>query len=154
MKDQKGFTTIELMISFIIISAIIVTMLASILSIREAQYEESVYSTAVTTKNSITKHIQDDLTIRTITSVDITDKTNVKLFLGDGNERTISITSNCITYLNEEICLPKINEDNSILTFDTANITTSKDGFLVVRVPIIHPDLEQELSVEIIAPIG
>ncbi len=152
---KNGFTTVELMISFVIVAAIVITMLMTVLSIREAQYSESVYGTVMSAKNSITKHIQDDLTKRKINTVSYDTNTNTLYFRTDDKNRSITIEKQCITYLNERSCLPILNEDDTLLVYDLENIYYEWDnGYLILKVPIIHPDLEEKVTVEIIAPLS
>ncbi len=150
---RNGFTTVELMISFVIVGTIVVTMLMTILSIREAQYAESIYGTVMIAKSSVTKHIQDDLTQRKINTPEYIGTT--LSFSTDDGDRTLVVEKNCITYLGEKTCLPLINEDDSLLVYDLANIQYSVNAhYLIFRVPILHPDLEESVSVEIIAPLS
>ena len=97
--NNKGFTTVEVIICFVIIVIITISLYSSITSFNEKRILEGYKEQVYVYKNSLTKDIQDDLIKIGLTSVtkniEITsDKTTVytvNCTLKDNTTRTLKI---------------------------------------------------------------
>lgn len=69
--NNKGMTLIELLVCFVIVSAIIVSMFNVIMSYKTEEQTESIRSDIIAYKNSITKMIQRDIIQYELKEVDL-----------------------------------------------------------------------------------
>ncbi len=92
--NNKGMTTVEILITFVIIVIIVVSMYASISSLKNKETIESYKESIVTYKNLLTKDIQDDLIINSLTGVEINDSNNkVTLTFKNGSKKVLEVIS-------------------------------------------------------------
>ena len=70
--NNKGVTTIELLISFVLLAIIVVSLYGSVESYKNKQNIESEKNQIMTYKNLLTKEIQDDLIMKGL--IDVTVK--------------------------------------------------------------------------------
>ena len=98
--NSKGFTTIEVILCFVLITIIATTMYTTITSFNQKRITEQYKSKMYTYKNIITKQIQDDILKNGLLSVEKkplyvnSDKISiqeVKLNFKDGSSKTLII---------------------------------------------------------------
>lgn len=71
--NRKGMTAIELLLTFTILSFIVVGLFDIVLNYKDKEQKESVRNTIIDYENKLQKAIQDDLIKRHLTSVTIDD---------------------------------------------------------------------------------
>ncbi len=165
MKNQKGFTSIELLVSFIIVSAIVVGLFDVILNYRNTQQIASYEMTLQSYINEMTKMIQDDLVKRKITAATVTGKQATLTFDKATSEN--SKTSTLEIYQSDAACntdchiqygpvgntirypIPNIAD----LTIQSASISI-QNQFLVVQILFDHPNFKGKKQIYITAPIN
>lgn len=104
--DNKGMTTVEILITFVIVAGIVVAMYSSIMSLKNKQTIESYKENLTTYKNLLTKDIQDDLIKVGLAGVNKNVSggvTTITLTLKDGSKRILEVTNSpgC-TAINED----------------------------------------------------
>ena len=70
--NNKGITTIEILISFVLLAIIVVSLYGTVESYKNKQNIESEKNQIMTYKNLLTKEIQDDLIMKGLIDVTIT----------------------------------------------------------------------------------
>lgn len=98
--NNKGMTTVEILLCFVIISVIAVSMFSSITSFNERRIKEEYKRELITYKNLLTKMIQDDLIKIGVMHADISRNINnttllvtytVNFTLKDGSHRILIV---------------------------------------------------------------
>lgn len=94
--NNKGMTSVEILITFVLVVIIIISMYNTVLSYRNRQQLESYKETIYTYKNLLTKEIQDDLIKVGLTSANIkydeeSFTTTIDIYLKDGTTRQLKI---------------------------------------------------------------
>ena len=158
---NKGMTSIELLVSFVIVAAIVVSLFNVVMNYKTKEQIQSIENSVVEYTNNLEKVIQDDLIKKNVTSVVVAndqksanftlqDNTVTHLELDDVNQQIrYGTLDNIITYQ-----LPAITE----LTLSSkSTIELHENGVSVIKIIIIltHPNLKNEsYQTTIIAPIN
>lgn len=169
--NNKGFTAVELLVTFVILSFVVTGMFDVALNYKDKEQHESLKSSIMDYESKIQKVIQDDLIIDHLVSVKIpknntTDKLSASF--GINNPETnvkyttnlvIDLTSNKISYgkSGEEVTysLPEI--DNLTINKDKTSIEQLGDEgtFIKINISLSHPDFtDDELNFSITAPVN
>lgn len=169
--NNKGFTAVELLVTFVILSFVVTGMFDVALNYKDKEQHESLKSSIMDYESKIQKVIQDDLIIDHLVSVRIsknntTDKLSASF--GINNPETnvkyttnlvIDLTSNKISYgkSGEEVTysLPEI--DNLTINKDKTSIEQLGDEgtFIKINISLSHPDFtDDELNFSITAPVN
>ena len=167
--NNKGMTSVELLITFTILSMVVVGMLNNVLHYKDREQRESIKSSVVEYEEKIQKTIQDDLIKKHLTKADIDnnqpDKIDVSLEM-DNNYKTsliIDFDKNKILYgeMGNTISypIPKLNYNDSDLLLNQdesyAKIIGTDKSFLKIKIAFTHPDFSlDELSFYITCPIN
>lgn len=105
MKNNKGFTTIEVLITFVLLAIIVTSLYGTVESYKNKENIESYKSKVMSYKNLLTKEIQDDLIKRGLidarviyAKMDDSDPSNVKpetytvdLYFKDGTSSELKV---------------------------------------------------------------
>lgn len=156
-KKRKGFTTLELLICFIIIGAISVGMFTIVMNFKERQQIESIHGDILTYKYSLTKMIQDDILKNYITKVDSTNS-KITFIFDDHQTASIEVVNNGIFYSSKSdtetpIFYPLPEIPNLTIPQAQYFVIDRVDNFVTIRIPFYHPDLEgSEYMISIIFP--
>lgn len=169
--NNKGFTAVELLVTFVILSFVVTGMFDVALNYKDKEQHESLKSSIMDYESKIQKVIQDDLIIDHLVSVKIPkNNTTNKLSasFGINNPETnvkyttnlvIDLTSNKISYgkSGEEVTysLPEI--DNLTINKDKTSIEQLGDEgtFIKINISLSHPDFtDDELNFSITAPVN
>ena len=86
--NSKGFTTVEVLVCFVIISVVMMSLFSTISAFNEKKVQESYRSRVYEFKNEITKKVQEDLIRRGLTYAKIKDN---GLPPGDINGKTYTV---------------------------------------------------------------
>lgn len=89
--NQKGFTTVEVLVCFVIVSVVMMSLFSTISSFNEKKIQESYRARVYEFKNMVTNTIQEDFIKRGLTYAKITDN---GLPPGDinGKQYTVDVT--------------------------------------------------------------
>ena len=151
--NNKGMTSIELLVCFIIISAIVVSMFDLIMNYQNKQQIEQIKNEVVSYANNLQKVIQDDLIKRHIISVsdiNTVDKTATFIFDTPSTYKTyfkIDVANGIISYGKEEDVVDyEIPAIADLFLSDESNIevVTGTNGYLKINIVLTHPNFENE----------
>ncbi len=169
--NSKGFTAIELLVTFLILSFVVVGMFDVLLNYKDKEQLESIRSSVADYENKMTKIIQDDLTKGHLVRVkqQTTASTNELSASFDMNNTvtnkkystnlTINLDNGDISYgkSGEEITysIPKINGLTINKKETSINILGDDNKFVKISMGFSHPEFEDdELLFSITAPIN
>lgn len=169
--NNKGFTAVELLVTFVILSFVVTGMFDVALNYKDKEQHESLKSSIMDYESKIQKVIQDDLIIDHLVSVKIpknntTDKLSASFGINNSETNVkyttnlvIDLTSNKISYgkSGEEVTysLPEI--DNLTINKDKTSIEQLGDEgtFIKINISLSHPDFtDDELNFSITAPVN
>lgn len=155
MKNNKGFTLIELAVSFCLVATISIMLLQLVLSLKEIYVSGDIKTTLLNKQGIMTKKIYDDLNSKELSSITscglscltftYTDKTSANLLVDPGNKT--------LTYGDYTLQL-----DNSS-TFGKVNISYDEtlaaqsiksDSVLTINIPIYSKLIEEDFGIHIV----
>ena len=169
MKNQKGFTMIELVVSFTLISILIVGMLTIALSYRHDVQLSTERLELEEFKNNVTRAIQDDIVEYGFKSAAYCSASNqlcLDITFDDNNVRRLqlvnsSISNRYIQYngrkfpIEETFVGVRKNDNDTWLTLPNKISLEQKtsDGYNVYKfdITITHADLEGDFGIHIVA---
>ena len=134
--NNKGMTTIEILVTFVIVMIIVISMYASISNLNDRQTIASYKESVITYKDLLTKEIQDDLITKQLVSVKINSNTSAVLFFKDGTQKNLTVTKVSQTIPNDvkelKSCKPSSSGSESITygdnTYPLPNL--GNDGYM------------------------
>lgn len=163
--NKKGITAVELLVCFVIVSAIVVGMFDLIMNYRNKQQIESINNEVINYVNKLQKDIQDDLIKGHLTTVsNLTSNKYSAVFSFDTpesyqtritikpTEGVISYgrTNNVIDYKIPAIADLTISSDSKI-----EYITSSVTNYLKITIILTHPNFDnEEYSFIITCPVN
>ena len=135
--NKKGFTTVELIVSFIMIVIILISLVGFTVNYRDKVKIEQVKSNLNDFKNTVTKAVYDDITINNIKSIEYcVGEDNCVNFIDSRNKlHTLKIFYECVlkngtcsyrTYLsynNIKYELPDSDINKNKITNDIISVT-------------------------------
>lgn len=155
MKNNKGFTIIELAVSFCLVAAVSITLLQLVLTLKEVYLSGDVKTTLLNKQGIMTKKIYDDLNSYTLTEIkscgiscltfSYTEKEDaVKLIIDPGN-RTL-------TYGDYTIKLDSSSYFGKLeMSTDEPSESLGKvDSIFKIDIPIISKLLDEDLGIHIV----
>lgn len=172
--NNKGFTVIELTLSFIFVFTIAFAMYELLFNYRTRQNEESIKSQLNDYRNEVTLAIQNDISDKTLKNIDycrsggeIIDRCIVLNF-NDNTSKQLSVETTTTIYEGDEYEINYINyggiyyeSSDAILLDYRPNYmlynTYESDGLdeeinvYKISIPIYHNDLEGNYGIEIVA---
>ncbi len=164
MRKKNGFTSIELLVSFIIVSAIAIGLFDVILNYRNQEQIAAYEATIQSYINTLTKTIQDDLIKRKLASVTISgNQVNFTFEEKDGTSETARLivlkddeNEQSIRYgiKDEEINYPIPNiADLTIDRYKFQTIGNVGAQFLSIEIILKHPNFDTDKRILITSPI-
>lgn len=158
MKNNKGFTVIELLVGFVFLVVITYFLLTTILTIKENQQLTNIKNKMMDIKINLTKEINSDLYKFYFNSIASCGEGCVDMKFEDATIKRLSIDTinNKIIYGDSEYELitdsyfesPFIMEVNII----DNSFTNRDNSILKIIIPIKHYDLEGNYGIRIIHP--
>ncbi len=169
--NNKGFTAIELLVTFIILSFVVTGMFDVVLNYKDKEQHESLRSSIIDYENKIQKLIQDDLVVGHLVSVKLpdnnaTDKLNATFRMSNSTTNVQYNTNLVINLTNNNISYGKSGEEITYSLPDIENLTFNKDEtsiellgddatFIKINISLSHPDFtDDELNFSITAPVN
>ncbi len=151
MKNEKGFTIVEIIICFVIVTTIVISMFDLIMNYKNRQQVESINSQMIAYKNSLTKVIQDDVIYQQLHKAECGEKTVTFTFANDTTATLIyeekGITYNGIHYSTEEI-------PDFTLAISEINCQTTDNNVFLLKIPFTHPDLVLGMGIYLSIPLS
>ena len=151
--NNKGITSVELLVCFIIVSTIVVSMYNLILNYRNREQIEEINNEVITFSNNLQKDIQDDLInghLVNVTNVSADGHSATFTFDNPSNyESTITIkpdegvisyskNGDTIDYEIPGIADLMLSPDSKIEYFPATN------GYVKITIILTHPNFEDE----------
>lgn len=150
MNKNKGFTVIETIVSFCLISIVSIMVLQIILSIRDLYIIGDIKTTMLVKQGIMVQKIQDDVNKKGINRIDECDTQNTnckKIIFSDGSSSNLEKTEEYIYYDNYKYNLLS-GSTASDITIDSLE---SSDGKLFkISIPIIHKLLEDDMGIYVV----
>ncbi len=153
--NQKGFSIIELVASFVIISIIVVGMLTIALNYRNNAQLSTQQLELTKYRDTITKAIQDnvaDLEINNITTCSGNPITCLQFTFLDGTSKKLELTTNNIRYGGRNFDIADMNKMN--IDFPTSmeykTFTRGTDTVYTINIPIIHGDIVGDFGIHLV----
>lgn len=177
MLNNKGFTVIELVLSFAFVSILSVGMLVVAFDYRSKQKQESIKNDLISLSNSITMDIQDDIFQRFLSSIEYCDtKDNIlkciRFNFKDGTNKELQLKKQRVTIHDEGTSFSYISQ---YLVYGNIKYDTPDDRFVFfpsdfsiretnetdkiennavlykVVFPIKHREIEGDFGIKIVA---
>lgn len=162
--NNKGFTTVEVVLSFALVVIILASMTALVVNYRDKVTDEEVKTQLIDFKNTITKVVYDDITeniYKTITScgdkcIKFSGSEENKLLIIEENGTSGVPKGIYLEYKGIKYFVPDsdlndfntgeymINVNNPIFSSDTVNNIYS------VKIPIFHDGMDENYVIQLV----
>lgn len=159
INNKKGFTVIEILLTFTLVSIIMISLFQLIMNYKNKQQIEAFRRDIITYKYKITKLLQDDLVVKGISNIVVNSNASYTITLKNNEERTLNIDKDnyIISYNNIKYPLPNIDglsiEGVDVSLTPLVDDDTFSYHFLSVDVGIRHIDLKEDYGIHITDPI-
>ena len=149
MKNNKGFTLIEVAVSFILVSTISIVLLQLVLSLKEVYLSGDVKTTLLNKQGIMTKYIYDDLNNKDLRSLSTCGLSCITFTYSDGTVKNLLVDpgnktikyGDYILQIDNSSYFGKLNVDID----ETSTALTSKDDSLIkITIPVISKLLNNE----------
>ncbi|MFA5602695.1 MAG: hypothetical protein WDA21_03050 [Bacilli bacterium] len=156
MKNNKGFTVYELLISFTFLALISYSMLSMILNIKDKSYLTGLEFDMKTFKNAVSIKIENDLTTKTIQSITTCGDYCISILYDneEAKQFSIDISNKTISYGTENYKLPTdsyFGESMSVSTQTIAEVSSGrKNSLLIFYIPIEHYEAKGDFGLNLI----
>lgn len=154
MKNNKGFTIIELAVSFCLVAAVAIILLQLVLAIKEVYLSGDIKTTLLIKQGIMTKKIYEDLNDKELTSVTSCGLSCLAFTYSDGTTSNLLVDpgNKTVTYADYTIKL-----DNSSY-FGQLNFTKEQsteplgktDSLFKIDIPIISKLLDDDFGIHIV----
>lgn len=181
--NQKGMTTIELILSFVLVTIVTVSMYDTISTFNSKRLEEESKAKVFTYKNTLTKAIQDDLVKIGLYSVEVNNSPSSTAYeetaifrLKDGTSRTLVIHASKFEQEDDEFIV-SYGTEGDMINYDIPDLgsyesngkqvkslrikpkesefITSTNNTLKIVIVFSQPDLqENKYYIKIVCPIN
>ncbi len=160
MKEKNGFTTIELLVCFVIITSITISLFGVILNYKNKQQIVGIKGEVHSYITTITKMIEDDLIKAKLTSVTIEGK-RATLQFQDGSSKILNVVENNMSDMiiqygpsNNLINYPiPYVESLTVVNSYIARSEVYGYPFFEFYLEFNHPDIEHNEKIDINYPI-
>jgi len=150
MKNKRGFTLVELLVSFVLITAVSFALFRTVLSLQQKQQvnlAKNKYKAFTTVLNNTLQ--KDFLTDKVLSITDCGTNCYEIIYEKNGNiQLTLDRENNTVTYGSTKQELPgdyKFYDDMNVRTYNNPN-TNGLDSFVIISLPIkssLSPELEE-----------
>lgn len=155
--NNKGFTVVEIIITFAIVMSISVGLLGIVDNYRTRQQKELYLKELNSYKNEILRIVYNDiysLGIESITGIDVETKCSgynqgINIKFNESTEKLFCVGDSGIRYDKNLYKQPeKVKFTNDIIYLDSGNIENKK--ILSIRVKMTHPELKEPIELNIV----
>jgi len=162
--NNKGFTTIEIVISFALVVVILASMTAMVVNYRDKVTDEEVKTQLIDFKNTITKVVYDDITENIYETITSCGDKCIK-FSGSEENKLLIIEENGTSGVPKGIYLQYKGikyfvPDSDLNDFNTGEYMTivnspvySSDpiyGIYSVKIPIFHNGMSENYVIQLV----
>lgn len=155
MNQKRGFTLIEIAVTFSLISVVTVLLFELIISLREIYIKGDLQTTLLSKQGILTKKINDDLQelkLKSITSCGAFCIT-FSYQTGASYNLSLDIDKNAIQYHDYVWVLQegtKIGTVNTTIYQNSSTTSSGNNAILKIEIPITHKLLEKDYGIEIL----
>lgn len=168
--NNKGFTVVELILSFLFVFTLAISMYQLLSNYRDKQQEESIKSQLIDYKNEVTLAIQNDISDRTLKKIDycinggkVVDRCLV-LYFNDGTTKQLAVEKGTKEYDGEEYDIHYISYGGVFYEAADAILLDYRSDYILfhddigdnmtvyhIMIPIYHYDLDGNYGISIVA---
>lgn len=151
MKNQKGFTIIELGVSIILVTTVAFLLFQMISTVKKLYNSSDIESALLTKQAIMTKKIYDELDVKTLSSIsncDVWQNSCIKFSFLDGTSSVLMVDplKNTLTYNNYVIEYDKID--------DTVNfgklIYNKENSYFAIKIPIYSNIVDGNFGITVV----
>lgn len=157
MKNNKGFTLVEMLVSFTLSMILVIILFQLIINLKELYMSSGIKTDMINKQYLMTNKIYEDLTERKLVSASKceSEKTNcINLMYANGEIKQFNVdkTENTITYDNYTIKITTAEIGIPIIELST--ITENKK-ILTIKVPVNSKNFKnEEFGINIVYPLN
>lgn len=137
--NNKGMTTIEILLCFLLVVIITSVMYKTVSAFNELRIIEEYKSQIVTYKNTLTKTIQDDLIMEGLSEVKVTQST----YIGDPSKKQYTIV---LTFQSGTLSVITIDRRYAKSSYHSMGSPTADDYYMIAYGKIPRGTLESEYN--------
>ena len=151
MKNQKGFTIIELGVSIILVTAVAFLLFQMLTTVKKMYNSTDIESSLLTKQAIMTKKIYDELDVKTISSIsncDVWQNSCVKFSFNDGTSSTLMVDplKNTLTYNNYVVEYDKIDD-----TVHFGELVYNKENsYFAIKIPVYSNNVNGDFGITIV----
>ena len=155
MQNKRGFTLIEIAVTFSLVAVVSILLFQIVISLREVYIKGDLQTTLLTKQGIMTKKINDDLQTLGLSSITNCGEFCITLKYRTGASYNLSanIKKNQIQYHDYVWQLPEGITIGNIEKTTYENETTN-DSILKIEIPVTHKLLEHDYGVHFIYQLG
>ncbi len=155
MNKKRGFTLIEVAVTFSLISVIVILLFQIIISLREVYIKGDLQTTLLSRQGILTKKINDDFQNLKLKSITSCGKFCITITYMDNSAYNLSldIDKNQIKYHDYTWQLPEGSSIGTVETqvvTDTTSTGSTYNSILLINIPVTHKLLEQDYGIRIL----
>ena len=152
MKNNKGFTIVELGVSIGLVTVVSFLLFQMIVTIKKVYTATDIKTTLLTKQAIMTNKIYDDLdskAISTITNCDVWQNSCIKFIFADNTTSTLMVDplKNVLSYNNYTINYDDIDDT---ITFGNLVYNDNNSGFFSIKIPILSSSIEGDYGINIV----
>lgn len=149
MKNNRGFTIMELILSFLITMIVAVLLFELSLNLKNLYINSGAKTELLIKQANMTKKIYDDFFNKTITGLQDCNQDCIEFEFNDGTSKKLTINreTKVLNYGNYGVKLlteSEIGKGNIKLYTNYDNIYNENDSYFIVNIPITHPLYEDD----------
>lgn len=148
--NKRGFTVVELMVTFCLITVISIMLIQLTLTLKDLYISGDMKTTLLTRQGTMTKKINDDLNNKTLSSIESCGTLCINFNYSDESKQlVVDKTKKIVTYDNYSIKLGD-NSGNSFGTISSSTYTNGNKQILTIKIPIKNRLLKEDFGINII----
>ena len=149
MKNNKGFTVVEVAVSFVLVTTVSLVLLQLVLSLKEVYLSGDVKTTLLNKQGIMIKYIYDDLNNKDLSKVETCGLSCLKFTYGDTSVKELLVDPGNKTISYGDYTMQIDNSsyfDKISVSIDAGTdlSSTTDDSILVIDIPIISKLLDEE----------
>lgn len=149
MKNNKGFTLIEVAVSFTLVATISIVLLQLVLSLKEVYLSGDIKTTLLNKQGIMTKNIYDDLNKKSLSSITTCGLSCVEFTYSEGTKKKLVVDPGNKTIKYGDYTLQIDNSSyfgNLKIDVDTnaPALATGDDSIISITIPVISKLLNNE----------
>ena len=156
MKKNKGFTLVEMLVSFTLSMILIIIMFQLIINLKDVYMTSGIKTEMINKQYLMINKIYKDLTEKKLTAISNCEEQNcinLTYSTGETKKFNVDISSNTLNYDNYIL---KVNSASTIgTTIISSNVITETKKILTINVPITNPSFKNEnFGINIVYPFN